>query len=277
MVIMTSHKFLPEQYRFRGAVGDMKQFSHEVCSDSRERLYVTVTPTGWIFHCHNCAPKMSGFFRDNAKMLPSPEQTVTTLALLTRYHEVVDASSISLPHDFTTQLHPEGARWLLKYGITEEEKKKYSIGYSPSFHRLILPIIKEGVGVTFWQGRNLGEISRTRPKYKSVQAKGTDKLFEIIKDDRGKVVIVEDILSAIILSRQGVSAIALLGSYMPYQLYERLNKYSKIGVWLDSDKYDESVRISKRLREFGHVVTTLHTHLDPKEVTEVTARNLTNF
>jgi hypothetical protein len=273
---MTNHKFLPEKYRFGGAIGDMKQFNHDNCGDTKERLYVTVTRSGWIFHCHNCAPKMSGFFRDNVRMLPAPKQTATALMEILSHNEVVDAPKIGLPFDFTPQLHPEGAKWLLKYGITEEEKKKYSIGYSPSFHRIILPVIKEGIGVVFWQGRNLGKVTPKNPKYKSIQAKGQDKLFEICNGE-GAVVIVEDILSAIKLSRTGVSAIALLGSYMPFTIYERLKKYSKIGVWLDADKYDESVRVSKRLREFGHIVTTLHTTLDPKEVTAETAENLTSF
>lgn len=265
-------KFLPEHYRHRMGTGQMVAFDHEECGDTRTRLFVTQVSGGWIFHCHNCAPKMSGFFPDRGTAVaPPPSSTLATIERIVK-NTVMDTETISLPSDFKTVLPDSAKRWLMKYDITNEEMKQFKLGYSPSMNRLILPVFNELGNCVFWQGRHLGDYSKNDPKYLSVQAKGQDKTFEI--QNGNSVTIVEDIVSAIKVSRYG-SAIALLGSYIPDSVMERLKKYNTVNIWLDADKYKEAVGYSKRLREFGHNVTTIYTEKDPKEMDAIAVRGLT--
>jgi hypothetical protein len=253
----------------------MMQFDHEQCGDTRERLYVTQTDSGWIFHCHNCAPTMSGYYKDKMKRLPSPEKTIVSLQDI-RNPQLKVVDKIHLPIDYQTQLTPAGALWLLKYGITDKERLLYHIGFSPKLNRVILPIYNEDKDLAFWQGRLLETPSKTLPKYMSVQVKGAEKIFEIEKEG-DTVVIVEDMVSAIKVGRHAAS-IALLGSYIPHGLFKRLKKYKNVMMWLDADKYMESVKYSKRFREFGFKVITVNTVLDPKAVNDdVIKEYLTNF
>lgn len=269
-------KWLPEQYRHYDDIGVMRRYNHEECGDGKERLYVTRTETGWIFHCHNCAPVMSGRYISTKGDTP-PSQTAKLIEATSqpRLQIMSDEEKVKLPEDFTLQIPREGASWLMSYGITEDEKKRYGIGFSPSLNRLILPVYREGVGLVFWQGRYLGKANKKKPKYLSVMAKGQDKLFEI-KNGNARVVVVEDILSAIKVGRH-TSAIALLGSYLPTTIYKRLSDYNKVGLWLDYDKYKDAVAYAKRLREFGHSVINIHTPLDPKEQTDQAIISLTSF
>jgi hypothetical protein len=218
---------------------------------------------------------MSGFYKDKMKYLPSPENTIISIQDIRNPRlKVVD--KIHLPLDYQTKLTPAGALWLCKYGITDEERRIYHIGFSPKLNRVILPIYDKDEKLAFWQGRLLETPSKTVPKYMSVQVKGAEKLFEI--DSEGDtVVVVEDMVSAIKVGRHAAS-IALLGSYIPHGLFKRLKKYKNIMMWLDADKYAESVKYSKRFREFGFKVITMNTSLDPKAVNDETIKGyLTNF
>lgn len=265
-------KFLPEQYRHRMGINQMVAFDHEACGDTRSRLYVTQVKGGWIFHCHNCAPKMSGFFPNRGiEVQQPPSETLSAIAEI-REDKIVEQKDIKLPNDYHTHLPDTAKKWLLKYDITEQDARQFKFGYSPSMDRLILPVYNEKDELIFWQGRNLGVVTKDNPKYLSVSAKGVDKIMEIKHGNQ--VTIVEDILSAIKVSRYG-SAIALLGSYLPDAIYPRLKKYDFINMWLDADKYSESVAYAKRLREFGHEVITICTVKDPKEMEATSIIGLT--
>lgn len=270
---MKVHKFLPEEYRHLTDTGVMLQFDHKECGDSRKRLYVTKTSTGWVFHCHNCAPTMSGHYADKQKQLTAPLKTKARI-LDVQHTKIKNTSTIKLPDDFTMTLTGEGAVWLLKYGITDLERRRHMIGYSPSSGRLILPVFKDKK-VIFWQGRLLETPTKQRPKYLSVSAKGVDKMLEI---QRGldRVVIVEDVLSAIKVSRH-CSAIALLGSFIPDSMFDKIKKYKSVGIWLDADKYQQSLVYANRMREFGHRVITITTPKDPKEQSNQTIEDFTKF
>ena len=144
-------------------------------------------------------------------------------------------------------------KWLLSYGITQKEIKKYGISWAPQEKILVLCMKKD-----YWQGRNFGYGNQ---KYKSNGNKPS------LIYGRGKtLVLVEDILSAIKISRtENYAALPLLGSSLSKDTESKIIKrYKTIYVWLDRDKAKNSILIKNRLRSFDIISKTILTTLDPK-------------
>lgn len=238
-----------------------KRFRHEECGNVRDALIVTRLPEGWVWVCHKCGAR--GFKPIKGR---TPRQ-------IKEYYEVkgrlLIAKEVKLPSDFTYEIPVKGLTWLYRYGIKDEEIKRFRFGYSPGLNRLIMPVFGKD-GLIFWQGRYLGEITKNNPKYYNVRARGKEIQFEIFQE-RDTVVIVEDILSAITVGRE-VDTVALLGSYITDTLILKLiNKnYKRYYVWLDPDKKRESLGFAKRFNMLGGLCKpVLNCPVDPKEVKNI--------
>jgi hypothetical protein len=213
--------------------------------------------------------------RDDLEL--TPNQTIKKLS------EVVDvakkiAGQKGLPADFSPDIPTEGWMWLRKYGILDKEVSFYGIGYSNQYSRLVLPVYNLA-GLVAWQGRALGKIDKKYPKYMTMTNGAQSRLWfdsrHGIKQHReyletNKIVLVEDIISAIKLGRQ-FRTIALLGSYVREELIDWMLAVNKANVnmtfyiWLDPDKMVESYKIAGRLRSLGLRVITITTSQDPKD------------
>ena len=266
---------LPLTCRFYGQIGEQRRFDCPSCGDARGRLYVKRVAGGWKFHCHNCAPKMSGFCRDSTLLTPS--QLAQVLHKPER-NQVVSQSEIRLPSDFSPDIPDRGKAWLYGYGISELDVAQYGFGYSVYCGRLILPVYDAGGSLVFWQGRNLGQVTKENPKYINVRAAGRLVFFEAHPSSlwlrRDCCVLVEDILSAIRVGRY-FPCIALLGSYIPTELFRNLNGYKHLHIWLDKDKTASAARYMRRMavlmnKSVGMTVTDL----DPKEQTDEFIRSI---
>lgn len=227
---------------------------------------VTRRRNGFSMWCHRCHTKR--FIRTTS---PSP-------VLVSKYirekqegnkQESVVKRNITLPSDFTTDIPASGLLWLRTYGVTDEEIKQRRFGYSPSLDRLILPVFREE-GLVFWQGRNLSA-DTTRPKYLNVRSSRSDVVM-MINRGSSKVVVVEDILSCLAVSRAGYSCVALLGSYVNFDLIKPVLSVfgmdKQYRIWLDSDKRKESCKYAKQLSAVGIRATPIVLpNKDPKEYT----------
>ena len=259
---------LPDEYRHRESVGTEVRYNCPACGDTKERLYVTRTAKGHLYHCHNCAPKMSGFVYD--KSTPTPTETLHRLSN-PQVNQIVEQSEIVLPKDFTPDIPMPGLAWLYKYGITDEEIQRYSFGYSSYHNRLVLPVYDADARLCYYQARTLGVPSKSNPKYINVRSKGKDGYFW--QSARNSfwgcfnIVLVEDILSAVKVGRS-CNCIGLLGSYIPSSLTSELVKYHKIYIWLDADKWKESIKYAIKLSaQMGKQVVPIYTEMDPKGYT----------
>ena len=261
--MQSSKRQLPEEYRHDAPIGSEIRFNHHDCGDTKARLYVTRTDKGWKHHCHNCAPKMSGFTADRK---PSNSRT---LERVKSAKEMVDLEKnkvdgvVSLPLNYTTEIPIDGMLWLYKYGLTDEEIEEYQIGYDPDSDRVILPWFDVDGKLLQYQGRAL-KFNKCKPKYINV---GKSDFAELHNTQcMRKVTVVEDLLSAIKVNRF-TSTICLFGSYIPLNLYRHLGEnYDKVSIWLDHDKMVEAFKYAKRLRYTQDVETNvIATRLDPKE------------
>lgn len=157
--------------------------------------------------------------------------------------------------DTTPDIPLEGVRWLMRYGITVPEITLHNIQWCESQRLLVLINT-----VQYWQGRSFKPIG---PKYLS---HGLKPLTTYGKSDT-IVVLVEDILSAIKVSRLGnASSIPLMGSSVSSDFEKQIVGMNKeIYIWLDRDKAKQAVRIKNRFKGLGCNAKVIITDKDPKE------------
>ena len=225
---------------------------------------VTRRHNGFSMWCHRCHTKK--FIRTTS---PSPcvvRQYVHNKQEGNNQSNVVKRN-IVLPSDFTTDIPAAGLLWLRTYGVTDEEIRQYRFGYSLSLDRLILPVFR-GENLVFWQGRNLSA-DVTRPKYLNVRASRSDVVMTINRGS-SKVVVVEDILSCLAVSRAGYSCVAILGSYVNFDLFQPVLSVfgtdKQYRIWLDADKRKESCKYAKQLNAIGvRAAPIVLPNKDPKE------------
>lgn len=224
---------------------------------------VTRRRNGFSMWCHRChtkywipvkSPSSSAILNELHKRAADTKQSAS---VVTR--------KVTLPSDFTTDIPASGLLWLRTYGVGEDEIRKYRFGYSPRLDRLILPVFRDGE-LVFWQGRNLSS-DTTRPKYMNVRSQRSDIVL-FVNNHTSKVVLVEDILSCLAVARAGVSAVALLGSYVKMDLLRDVlvdTNIECIKVWLDPDKRQEACKYAKQLRALGYSASpVILAEQDPK-------------
>lgn len=232
-------------------------------NDSAHCFVITRKRNGFSMWCHRChtkywipvkSPSSSAILNELHKRAADTKQSAS---VVTR--------KVTLPSDFTTDIPASGLLWLRTYGVGEDEIRKYRFGYSPRLDRLILPVFRDGE-LVFWQGRNLSS-DTTRPKYMNVRSQRSDIVL-FVNNHTSKVVLVEDILSCLAVARAGVSAVALLGSYVKMDLLRDVlvdTDIECIKVWLDPDKRQEACKYAKQLRALGYSASpVILAEQDPK-------------
>lgn len=170
---------------------------------------------------------------------------------------------VSLPEDAEPSYPDFAARWCEQYEISRNQLLRHKVLWSDSRALLIFPYYSNG-GLYAWQGRYFGK--EKRPKWISY-GKIHETLYVLGEQSR-TLVCVEDILSAIKVSRY-VPCLPLFGSYInTKQLLAILQKYDTIYFWLDPDKQKESLGFTKKASVFMNAGTIL-SNKDPKEHTYV--------
>lgn len=247
---------------------------HDFCPFCHHRVsangfIVWRTNYGWRLYCHRCGTSR----HVNNDRVSSPS------ALISRVNGLLSAVKpksrvIYLPEDFTLEIPFSGRAWLRKYGVTDDEIKRYRFGYSERMNRLIMPVFNDGE-LVFWQARRLSG-NKEEPKYISMKSTVGGAFFNLSSPGAKEVVLVEDVVSAIVLRRAGYNSTALLGSYIGDRVaaYLANSGVKQVCVWLDPDKRRDSVRFSRALSWLGFSATCLVTPTkDPKDysITQIRA------
>lgn len=220
----------------------------------------TIYPDGHT-HCYSCGKHEHGgysleYIRD-------------------KYKASVAKSDIRLPSDFDYYIPLEPKQWLEKYGITSQERIQNKIGYSSVNKRLIFPLYDYSLGhMVGWQGRDFSEnVEKSRPKWYGVGM--NNDIIHLPKNHNcGKLVVVEDPVSAIKVSRV-VTAMPMLGSNIGLERARKLSsEFKEAVVWMDSDKRKASILVASTLSQLGLTSTVLFTDLDPKCYSQAEIREL---
>ena len=283
--------FLPEGFEFPSKLGRYKMACP--CSDlpgkskSLSVQYCKYSGTkeeyqgmsGYLYHCFRCG--MKGFRVEGES---TPEDIISNK----RSRSAMDVSyatknDLQLPADFSNELPEQAWLWLQKYGITAEEAHAYNFGYSYFYDRLIMPVYDSRSHrerkLIYWQGRNLGKATAEKPKYINAKQERLDIFFRVgeegIEAKKSKIVLVEDIISAIKVGRQH-PCIALLTTSMPNEFIQSLSSYDEVILWLDYDKKAKMIRDVLKFQSFGIKARRVLTVKDPKAYSDEEIKELLN-
>ena len=228
---------------------------------SGQKLSVVHDVKSYWCNCYRC-----GFKDFHDKGI----QTLAQRAKIKKLNEEAEnvQHTNTLPEDFTKELPRHARMWLFKAGITETVWKENNIGYSASLERVVLPIFNKDGDLIWYQCRAL--LDGQSPKY--IQPEGSKDNCIFVREhttDRGYIVVVEDILSAIRVGKN-ITTICLLGTKITTEQAAELSRYSnKYVTWLDSDKAgkDGAYSIRKTLGLIGDT-SNISTNQDPKMLSD---------
>ncbi len=196
----------------------------------------------------------------------------------------------NLPATASYSIEGVGLDWLRQYGITDKEIAMNQIMWAHAGYRkvltsqdgvryghfdvpcLVFPFYDADKVLRGWQGRTFTWAHRTLtevPKYVTFK----DPEFLPIyanENDKHTCVLVEDIISAIKVSRV-FNAMPLLGSSLSKTKLVELSKlYRRLVLWLDPDMLERSFDLQKDAEPFFDKVEVVTTLADPKTYSEDT-------
>lgn len=247
---------------------------------------------GWWFTCFRCG--YSGYVGDMNK---SPAEIKAVLEGLKQKKEFESMDCITLPADFQKMeedpaMHTPGTNipyiaynWFWECNITDEVYTKYNVGWSDVYNRVIVPIYEYGnqgeqlarklVG---WIGRDARKMTKTErtvgniAKYLTRKSSEYKRIFFHAPYQSNVYVIVEDVLSAMKVSNAAkVNSIALLTTYIPFDMLLRLRKH-RIILWLDNDQLSNMMETVSKASSSSIRCTYIHTPKDPKRYNSVLVR-----
>lgn len=164
-------------------------------------------------------------------------------------------------------LPTKAKQYLVSQGLTEKEIAKYHFYYDSSDGSIICPIYNDkNEEVMKLKRYNWKDFDPKMPKYKCLGKKP----YIPLESHSGFCIVVEDMISAIKLTRLKLSIVPLFGTKLPKHAALTLaKKYDRMYVWLDRDKAVDAVRMSRRwnyfFKEGSKVIVTDY---DPKQYTD---------
>jgi len=173
------------------------------------------------------------------------------------------ASEIVLPSDVVAELPFEARAWLGQYSLARLDIQQNNIMWSEQWSRIVFPYFDD-TGLIAWQGRYVGN-DKTKAKWFS-----QGKIHEIIhpiKVRNREAVLVEDIVSAIKVSKIKGSIPIFGSSISSKQLLRLKTVVDKVWVYLDPDVRTKSVSIASLARLLGLEAYVIFSDKDPKEHT----------
>jgi len=157
---------------------------------------------------------------------------------------------------------PSEARvWVLRCGITPEVATgQYGFGWAERQRRVIVPILQDGEDTGAFIARSLDP--RMKPKYvASANAAGKQWV-----GGEGVTVLVEDVLSAIVVSRAGFRGMAAMGTTFDDAMLNRATQTGKLVGWLDDDSAGKAAfrKLRKRMGLWDCDLYRVQSDRDPK-------------
>lgn len=179
-----------------------------------------------------------------------------------------DTPSVLLPSDVDTYIPAVARQWLGKYALTEYDVIDNRLMWSEYWKQLIFPYFDKYGNLVAWQGRSFAEPTpgRSRPKWFSQG--DLKKLYHIlpIKETySGPVVLVEDVVSAIIVSRV-CAAMPIFGSTVSLErLITLKSRCSGVVLFLDPDMKKKAIHYSRLANSIGFSSRVILAEKDPKD------------
>jgi len=151
-------------------------------------------------------------------------------------------------------------------GCSVEELLLFGAKWDSEREQLNFPLRNLAGDIVAIQSRNYNQSRSKTQKYFN-QGK-LEEAYPIVRAKqpafRRRLVITEDILSSIKIGRQ-CDSMAALGTSLPsHKIIALAPLYESIRVWLDSDKWRESMHIAESFQWLGLSAKSIYSELDPK-------------
>lgn len=181
---------------------------------------------------------------------------------VTQQHTILN-KPVQLPRDISIDYPSSAIELVFSYGLTIEDLHNHNFLWSEYFQRLIYPVW-QGENVIFWTGRYFGPdvkqskwINRGSPK----------DIVHCINRQANSIVIVEDIISAIKILKTdiGLGVLVLFNSHNPVSKLISIGKNKQYFLWLDNDKFRESIFFAREAVGRGLDIKTITSERDPKD------------
>lgn len=169
----------------------------------------------------------------------------------------------------------EALRWLYSCGINIEEARKQGIQWSTNQQLVCWKVHNQQGTNIAWQGRCFSKTAKTKyiihgKVHESICLLGEQRPVNFCDDGDTTCVLVEDYLSAIRVSKK-LPCVPLFGCTIKLEHLQTLSKqFSKIIVWLDSDKLDNARKIASLATTMVLDSRVLYTPEDPKNYSDFT-------
>ena len=177
---------------------------------------------------------------------------------------------ITLPKDCTAEYPQKCIDWIRSYDLDKSDLLYNGVLYSEKEERLIFPFWN-GETLEGWQGRYFGTDNK---KAKWYSRGDVQSIIHILKNgrvghpenDASRLVLCEDIVSAIKVSKLGICCMPLFGVNIKARIPQfRVLSYLEYIIFLDEDMHQHSTKESLTMRLNGFKTRVLLSDCDPKE------------
>lgn len=183
-----------------------------------------------------------------------------------------DVYTLNLPADCSFSLPEKALIWLEKYGLSDDEMGTFQ--WSEKFQRLIYPVYDVYGNLLLYQGRGFHEGGEKHPKYYTVG--DTSKVFHCLGAYEPRIILVEDVVSAIKIGRQAHS-MPLWGSQIGSERIRMLSgQFFKLWIWLDKDKAEYSLKSRLMASPYFDETRCIITDKDPKDYSDMEIKEILN-
>jgi hypothetical protein len=177
---------------------------------------------------------------------------------------------ILLPKDCEPEYPDKCVNWINSYELDKSDMLHNGVLWSDQQGRLVFPLWNNGE-LLGWQGRYFGS-DKSAPKWfsKGDMLKIVHVLFKGKVGqhnlDANQLILCEDIVSAIKVSKLGFHAMPLFGVNIKGRIPQfRVLRYLQYIIFLDEDMHQHSLKESLIMRLNGFKVHSILSSCDPKE------------
>ena len=172
-------------------------------------------------------------------------------SLLDESSRVKTLPSVMLPDDSVTDYPSKALAWIEQYELTRIDLLQNGILWSERESRLLFPFWNGGE-LLGWQGRYFGNDATKKKWYSRGKLDSIYHIFfmgrvgHAMNDATRRIVLVEDVVSALKVSKVGIDAMPLFGVNIKQRWPKiRLLGYSEALLWLDPDMHIKIVKESR--------------------------------
>lgn len=180
--------------------------------------------------------------------------------------------TISLPNDVSIDYPQIALDWIVSYELTIDDLHNHNVLWSnEGIYTKTYGQVKDLLIFPVWQSDQLvlltGRYFGTDIKPKWLMKGDNKNVIHLINPHANSIVIVEDIISGIKISKLGkdYGALVLFNSHNPIHKLKQLGRKYKYYLWLDNDKARDSIFFTREAVGHGLYIKSIFSDRDPKD------------